>query len=299
MIRPPALKQGDTIGILSTARKIDPTELEPAIALLKEWGFKVQTAPNLFKEEHQFAGTDNERLEDLQGCIDDPEIKAILCARGGYGTIRILDGVNFSSLLKAPKWIAGYSDVTALHNQLSRLGIESLHSTMPINFSTNTTEAVESLRQALIGEALSYTVPTHPFNRIGIGRGKITGGNLSMVYSQAGSPTSLETSGNILFLEDLDEYLYHIDRMMYNLKRNGCFTKPAGVIIGGMSDMNDNTIPFGETAEEIIHRHMSEFEYPVCFGFPAGHLADNRTLIFGRNATLNVSEKEVKLTFDG
>ncbi len=299
MIRPPVLKQGDTIGILSTARKISPVELEPAIALLKEWGFKVQTAPNLFKEEHQFAGTDNERLADLQGFIDNPEIKAILCARGGYGTIRIIDDVNFSSLLKAPKWIAGYSDVTALHNQLSRIGIESLHSTMPINFSTNTTEALESLRQALIGEALSYTAPAHPFNRIGMGRGKITGGNLSMVYSQAGSRTSLETSGNILFLEDLDEYLYHVDRMMYNLKRNGYFTKPSGVIIGGMSDMNDNTIPFGETAEEIIHRHLSEFEYPVCFGFPAGHLADNRTLIFGRNATLNVSEKEVKLTFDG
>ncbi len=299
MIRPPSLVNGDTIGIVSTARKIGPDELEPAISILKQWGFKVRTAPNLFQEHNQFAGTDNQRLQDLQAFVDDPEIKAILCARGGYGTVRIIDDLDIRPLLNSPKWIAGYSDVTVLHNQLSRLGIESLHSTMPINFSTNTTEALESLRKALMGDTLNYTIPAHPFNRLGIASGVVTGGNLSMVYSQAGSLTSLKAFKNLLFLEDLDEYLYHIDRMMYNLKRNGYFTSPAGVIIGGMSDMNDNKVPFGETAEEIIRRHLSAFNYPLCFGFPAGHLADNRTLIFGRNATLNVSEKEVILTFNG
>lgn len=299
MIRPPALMPGDTIGILSTARKISPDELEPAIALLKEWGFKVRSAPNIFKEHNQFAGTDQQRLQDLQGFIDDPEIKAILCARGGYGTVRIIDDVNFEPLLNSPKWIAGYSDVTVLHNRLSQLGIESLHSTMPVNFKTNTAEALDSLHKALSGEAISYHIPSHPYNRNGRANGSITGGNLSMLYSQTGSPTSLKTANNILFIEDLDEYLYHIDRMMYNLKRNGYLTSPAGVIIGGMSDMNDNTIPFGETAEETIQRHLSKFNYPVCFGFPAGHLADNRTLIFSRKATLNVSDKEVTLTFNG
>ncbi len=299
MIKPPPLVTGDTIGILSTARKISPSELQPAIALLQEWGFKVRTAPNLFKEYRQFAGTDNERLSDLQNFINDPDIKAILCVRGGYGTVRIIDKLDFNNLIEQPKWIAGYSDVTVLHNQLSKMGIESLHSTMPINFKSNTQPALESLKKALSGETLHYTIPAHSLNRTGMASGILTGGNLSMLYSQTGSPTALNTKHHLLFLEDLDEYLYHIDRMMYNLKRNGYFAKPAGVIIGGMSDMNDNSIPFGETAEEIIHRHLSEFSYPVCFGFPAGHLEDNRTLIFGRNATFNVTKNEVTLTFDG
>ncbi len=299
MKKPAALANGDIIGIVSTARKISSDELQPAVEIFEEWGFSVKTAPNLFSEDNQFAGTDAQRLEDLQSFINDPEVKAIICARGGYGTVRIIDDINFDALLQYPKWIAGYSDITVLHNKLSALGVESLHSTMPVNFSTNTAEALESLRKALTGEQLSYTIPAHPFNKRGWAKGEVTGGNLSMLYSQTGSPTALSTDGKLLFLEDLDEYLYHIDRMMYNLKRNGYLEKPAGVIIGGMSDMNDNTIPFGETAEEIIKRHLADYNYPVCYRFPAGHLADNNTLIFGRNATLEVTDKEVKLTFDG
>ncbi len=299
MIRPEPLKKGDCIGIVSTARKISPEELQPAIDIIEGWGFKVRTAPHLFEEHHQFAGTDEQRLGDIQGFIDDPEVKAILCARGGYGTVRIIDDINFIPLIENPKWIGGYSDVTVLHNKLTKLGIESLHCSMPVNFEGNTPAALDSLRDALTGKPIQYQIPPHPFNHAGQVKAKLTGGNLSMLYSQTGSDTSMKTEGALIFMEDLDEYLYHIDRMMNNLLRNGYFKNPAGVIIGGMSAMNDNTVPFGETAEEIIHRHLKEFDFPVCYNFPAGHLPDNRTLIFGRAAFLDITEKEVTLTFDG
>lgn len=298
MITPPPLKIGDKVGILSTARKISREELQPAVSLLEKWGFQVVFGEHLFKEHHQFAGTDEERRSDLQAFINDDDIKAILCARGGYGSVRIIDNVDFSPLRKKPKWIGGYSDVTVLHNKLSQMGIESLHCTMPINFRDNTPRALESLRKALFDEKISYTVEGHSFNKKGEASAEITGGNLSMIYSQAGSNTKLETEGKVLFIEDLDEYLYHIDRMMYNLKRNGYLENLAGLIVGGMSDMNDNQIPFGQSAEEIIQEHIHGYSYPVCFGFPAGHLNDNRSLIFGRKATFKV-ENNVKLDFDG
>lgn len=290
MITPPALKAGDTIAIISTARKISREELEPAVQEIEKRGFKVHFGKNLFAEDHQFSGTDAQRTDDLQACLDNPEIKAILCARGGYGTIRIIDNIDFSTFQKAPKWVCGYSDVTVLHNKISSLGIESLHSTMPINFPTNTTEAINSLFDSLEGKSIRHQFSSHPFNRTGKAEGTLTGGNLSMLYSQCGSPTSLDTKGAILFIEDLDEYLYHMDRMMYNLKRNGYFENLAGVIIGGMSDMNDNTIPFGKTAEEIILDHFKGYKFPICFGFPAGHVDDNRTLIMGRKIKLDVSD---------
>ena len=290
MITPPALIPGDTIAIISTARKISREELETAFAEITNRGFKVIFGKNLFEEENQFSGSDTQRAEDLQTCMDNPEVKAILCARGGYGTVRIIDSIDFSRFAKSPKWICGYSDVTVLHNKLSRLGIESLHSTMPINFATNTPEALSSLFDTLSGKSPEYRFDAHPYNKEGVAEGKLIGGNLSMLYSQTGSNTALQTEAAILFIEDLDEYLYHIDRMMYNLRRNGYFEDLAGVIVGGMSDMNDNTVPFGKPAEEIISDHFSEYDFPVCFGFPAGHLADNRTLIAGRKVKLYVSE---------
>ncbi|WP_417612542.1 S66 peptidase family protein [Owenweeksia hongkongensis] len=290
MITPPALKSGDTIAIISTARKISREELEPAVAEITKRGFKVLFGKNLFEEENQFSGSDTHRTVDMQACMDNPEVKAILCARGGYGTVRIIDKVDFSRFANSPKWICGYSDVTVLHNKLCNLGVESLHSTMPVNFTTNTPEALDSLFDALMGKSPEYHFESHPYNRKGVAEGKLIGGNLSMLYSQTGSNTALQTEGAILFIEDLDEYLYHIDRMMYNLKRNGYFENLAGVIVGGMSDMNDNTIPFGKTAEEIIRDHFAEYDFPICFGFPAGHVADNRSLIMGREVKLNVSE---------
>lgn len=290
MITPPALKTGDTIAIISTARKISRKELEPSVAEITKRGFKVLFGKNLFEEENQFSGSDTQRAEDLQTCMNNVEVKAILCARGGYGSIRIIDKIDFSRFTNSPKWICGYSDVTVLHNKLSNLGIESLHSTMPVNFSTNSSEALNSLFDILTGKSLQYHFEAHPYNTEGVAEGKLIGGNLSMLYSQTGSNTALQTEGAILFIEDLDEYLYHIDRMMYNLKRNGYFENLTGVIVGGMSDMNDNTIPFGKTAEEIIQDHFAEYSFPVCFGFPAGHLADNRTLIMGRKVKLDVSK---------
>ena len=289
------LNIGDKIGIISTARKISLEELKPSIKLLEEWGLKVVFGKNLFEEDNQFSGTVTQRSSDLQSMIDDDSIKAILCARGGYGTVQIIDKVDFSHLIKNPKWIIGYSDVTVLHSHLHQLGITSLHATMPINFEKNTPKALESLKSALFGLGNLTEIDHHHFNRFGKVEGEIVGGNLSILYSLLGSDSDINTDGKILFIEDLDEYLYHIDRIMMNLKRNGKLKNLKALIIGGMSDMNDNTIPFGKTAEEIILEYIKEFDFPVCFNFPAGHLDDNRTLVFGKECILEINENGVIL----
>ena len=289
------LNIGDKIGIISTARKISLEELNPSIKLLEEWGLKVVFGKNLFEEDNQFSGTVAQRSSDLESMIDDDSIKAILCARGGYGTVQIIDKVDFSHLIKNPKWIIGYSDVTVLHSHLHQLGITSLHATMPINFEKNTPKALESLKSALFGLGNLTEINHHHFNRFGKVEGEIVGGNLSILYSLLGSGSDINTDGKILFIEDLDEYLYHIDRIMMNLKRNGKLKNLKALIIGGMSDMNDNTIPFGKTAEEIILEYIKEFDFPVCFNFPAGHLDDNRTLVFGKECTLEINENGVIL----
>lgn len=297
MITPSYLKKGDKVGLLSTARKISAKELKPAIKVLTAWGFEVVPGKNLYQEKNQFAGNARQRASDLQEFINAPEIKAIFCARGGYGSVQLLEHVNFFKLIENPTWIIGYSDVTVLHNKLSAMGFESLHASMPINFESNTKESLESLRKALIGEKLTVECSGHSFNRKGESQGRLTGGNLSMLYSQCGSDTALDTKGKILFIEDLDEYLYHIDRMLYNLKRNGYFKQLAGLVVGSMTDMRDNPVPFGETAEEIIKRQVKDYNFPVAFGFPAGHLKDNRALIFGRKANLQVDKHKTTLSF--
>lgn len=297
MITPPSLKPGSRIGLLSTARSTSEAELAPAVKQLEAWGFEPVIARHLFARYNQFAGTDEQRREDLQNFLDDPGIDAILCARGGYGTVRIIDQVDFKGFLDQPKWVAGYSDVTVLLNRINNLGVEALHATMPVNFATNTAGAIESLRKALTGQPLSYKFEGHPFNHPGSAVGEVTGGNLSMLYSQLGSPTAIDTRNKILFLEDLDEYLYHIDRMMYNLRRNDYLKDVSGVLIGGMSDMNDNTVPFGHTAEETIRDHLTGNNYPSAFGFPSGHLSNNNCLIFGRRAELRVDDS-CELIFD-
>ncbi len=290
------LNIGDKIGIISTARKISMEELKPSIKLLEEWGLKVVFGKNLFEEDNQFSGTVTQRSSDLQSMIDDDSIKAILCARGGYGTVQIIDKVDFSHLIKNPKWIIGYSDVTVLHSHLHQLGITSLHATMPINFEKNTPKALESLKSALFGLGNLTEINHHHFNRFGKVEGEIVGGNLSILYSLLGSDSDINTDGKILFIEDLDEYLYHIDRIMMNLKRNGKLKNLKALIIGGMSDMNDNTIPFGKTAEEIILEYIKEFDFPVCFNFPAGHLDDNRCIRLGVKSVLEVNKNGVSLS---
>jgi len=300
MQTPPPLKAGDKIAIISTARKISSEELKAAVDCFYKWGFDVVYGKNLLKEDYQFAGSDKERAEDLQWALDDDNIKAVICARGGYGTVRIIDQIDFSKFNVRPKWIIGYSDITVLHNHIhNNFGIDTLHATMPVNFPAdgNENQAMISLKKALLNDNLAYTIPSYPHNRYGNASGMLIGGNLSIIYSLIGSASDIDTDGKILFIEDVDEYLYHIDRMMMNLKRNGKLAKLSGLIVGGMSEMKDNTVPYGITAEEIISDAVAEYHYPVCFQFPCGHLEDNRALIIGRMAKLKVDDV-VELEFE-
>ena len=297
MISPKYLEQKDTVAIVSTARKISLEEIKPAIELLESWNLNVKIGKTIGLENNQFAGSDEDRIKDFQVMLDDDKVKAIWCARGGYGTVRIIDALNFSNFKKNPKWIIGYSDVTALHNHIHNSGFETLHATMPVDIVKNTPEALKSLKKALFGDNLSYSINSDKLNKLGIAKGKLVGGNLSMLYSLLGSETTINTDGKILFLEDLDEYLYHIDRVMQNLKRNGYFNNLSGLIIGSMSDMNDNTIPFGKTAQEIVLDVCNEYDFPICFNFPAGHIDDNRALILGRVVELKVESKKCSVRF--
>ncbi|HNS17660.1 MAG TPA: LD-carboxypeptidase [Bacteroidales bacterium] len=296
MIGPPCLKKGDRVAIVAPARKVSAEDLDPAIRMLEAWGLSVVTGQRVFGTWNQFSGTDPERAADLQEMLDNSDIRAIFCARGGYGLIRIIDRLDFTRFVKDPKWIVGYSDVTVLHAHIhTNFGIETLHATMPIQFgeTVESYETFTTLRKALFGESLTYSLPCSNLSRKGTARGMLVGGNLSLIYGLAGTKSDLVTDGKILFLEDLDEYLYHIDRMMHNLKRSGKLSRLAGLIIGGMTDMKDNQVPFGKTAEEIIAEAAGEYDYPVCFNFPAGHAPDNRALILGREAVLNVGEEVV------
>jgi muramoyltetrapeptide carboxypeptidase len=297
MIIPSKLTRGDKIGIISTARKISLEELSPAINTLESWGLEVVLAENLFEEDNQFAGAVKQRTTDLQSMINNDKIKAILCARGGYGTVQIIDNIDFTNLKKNPKWIVGYSDVTVLHSHLHNLGVASMHATMPKNFATNTKDALKSLKKSLFREGTIVECDPHPFNKKGRIEAEIVGGNLSILYSLLGSDSDIDTDGKILFMEDLDEYLYHIDRMIMNLKRNGKFENLKALIVGGMSDMNDNDIPFGKTAEQIILEHTKDYDFPICFGFPAGHINDNSAIVFGVKSLLEISAKKVRLTY--
>jgi muramoyltetrapeptide carboxypeptidase len=285
MIKPKYLSKGSTIAIVSTARKLSLKEVKPAINFLENEGFNVILGENLFEDCNQFAGSDNQRAADLQNAMDNPEVDAILCARGGYGTVRIIDKIDFTNFKKNPKWICGYSDVTVLHSHIHNLGIETLHATMPLNFPENgdVNRAMETLVKSLKGESLEYVFKSEMFFKQGEVEAEICGGNLSILYSLMGSSSEIDTEGKILFIEDLDEYLYHIDRMMMNLKRAGKLDKLSALIVGGMNDMNDNKVPFGKSAYEIIWD-------TVCFGFPAGHIEDNFAIKMGAKAVLKISE---------
>jgi len=299
MITPPYLKPGDKLAIVAPARKVTASEMDAAIATFRSWGLQVITGPHLFGESNQYSGTDEERASDLQMMLDDKEIKAVISARGGYGSVRIIDSLNFTTFEQHPKWIVGYSDITVLHSHIhTQFGIETLHAIMPINFAeSGAQEAIESLRKALFGEQLSYTVNSHPLNISGSISGILTGGNLSILYALTGSASDIHTENKILFIEDLDEYLYHIDRMMMGLKRSGKLAGIKGIVAGGLTKMNDNTIPFGKNAEQIVAEYAADAEIPLCFNFPAGHFPDNRALILGREVLLNIDQEGVSLQF--
>jgi muramoyltetrapeptide carboxypeptidase len=293
---PPYLVPGSTIGICAPARKVSPEELAPGISLLESWGFKVKTATNLYAADHQFSGSDAQRTADMQELMDDPAVDAIISARGGYGCMRIIDQLNFNRFAQKPKWIIGFSDLTVFHNHLhQQFQIPSIHATMVFSMGGDrcAPDALENLRKLLTGEEIRYSVANSPFNRNGTAEGILVGGNLSLMYALSGSASDINTRGKILFLEDLDEYLYHIDRMMIHLKRSGKLDGLSGLIVGGMSDMRDNAIPFGKTAEEIISEAVREYTFPVCMNFPAGHIQNNQPLMMGGKVSMVVGEKTV------
>ncbi|MDO6392006.1 LD-carboxypeptidase [Pontibacter sp. BT731] len=295
MITP--LQPGDKIAIIATARLISYEDIAAAIDILQGWGLEVEVGPTVGAQYGVFAGDDALRLQDLQQALDRPDIKAIICARGGYGTTRILDQVDFSHFQKHPKWVVGFSDITSLLCHIHSLGIESVHGIMPLLFPKGTEEALDSLRRVLFGEELSYSAAPHAFNRTGIAEGQLIGGNLALLHNVSGTSSDFSTKGKILFLEDVDEYLYSIDRMMVHLDRAGKLQDLAGLIVGHFSDMKDNAIPFGKDAYEIIAEHSGKYHYPVCYGFPTGHEPDNLALVCGRKARLEVKENEVRLEY--
>lgn len=295
--QPQSLQRGDLVAIVTTARKIDREDIQKAIELLESWGLNAVVGKTIGKADHQFGGTDADRISDFQEAMNNEAIKAIWCARGGYGTVRIIDALDFSKFLTNPKWVVGFSDVTALHSHLHNLGVHTIHGAMPITVESSTPEALVSLKNTLFGNDVKHEVPCESKNKYGKGKGELVGGNLSMLYSLLGSNSAIKTEDKVLFIEDLDEYLYHVDRMMMNLKRNGYFDNLKGLIVGGMTKMNDNTVPFGKTAEEIILDNIKEFDFPVCFNFPAGHLKDNRALELGRTVEFSVDKNSTQLKF--
>lgn len=293
---PPHLTIGDTIGITATARKVLPEEINFAVKRAEEAGFKVLLSDGLFEEKNQFAGTDEQRSSNFNQMLANPQVKAIWCARGGYGSVKILELIDWNLLKKQPKWICGFSDVTAIHSHLSAtLRVASIHSPMPFAFDRQSPDSQNHFMRVLLGEEIELQAPAHALNRPGESQGALVGGNLSVLYSLLGSQSQLNTKNAILFLEDLDEYLYHIDRMMMALKRSGMLSQLKGLIVGGFTDIHDNASPYGMTAEEIIRDTVKDYNYPVCFGFPSGHITGNMAWLHGVDCHLHVEAGSVVL----
>lgn len=295
---PPYLKKGDTVAIVCTARKFFPEDAKPAIELLESWGLKVKLGKTIGLDSCQLGGTDMERAADFQEQLDNDNIKAIWCARGGYGTVRIIDRIDFSKFKKHPKWVMGFSDVTVLHSHINTLNVATLHSIMPFTVPKAPEEVKQTFKNALFGVKNAYVLPSKPYDRKGTAHGELVGGNLSILYSLLGSKSSISTKDKILFIEDLDEYLYHVDRMLYNMKRNDYFKNVKGIIVGSMHDMHDNEIPFGQDEVQIITEIAKGLNIPIAFEFCAGHQKDNRTLVLGAQVSFEVNATEIKLTFE-
>jgi len=292
---PPPLKKGDKIAITCPAKKL-PAPMTDAVKLLQSWGLEVVLGETVDASFHQFAGDDEMRARDMQRFIDDDSIKAIIAARGGYGTVRMIDQVDFSRLAQKPKWLVGFSDITVLHTHLfANYGAQTIHGQMPVNIPDASAHSLETLRKALFGEELAYQYHSHTLNRPGKASGILVGGNLSLLIAVSGSVSDIDYTGKILFIEDVGEYLYSIDRMMRNLKRAGKLKHLAGLVVGGFTDVKDNDIPFGQTVPEIIMDVVKEYDYPVCFEFPAGHIPDNCSLILGKIINLQVTSNHVRL----
>jgi muramoyltetrapeptide carboxypeptidase len=297
---PPYLDRGDTIGIVCPAGYMAFEKAERCIQILQSWGFKVKIGKTLGgNSPNYFSGSDEDRLADFQDMLDDDEVKAILCARGGYGIGRIIENIRFKKFRKHPKWIIGYSDVTVLHAHVyNNYKIASLHAPMAAAFNEGENEFVESIRLALTGTLARYDTKPHHFNKIGEATGELVGGNLALLAHLSGTASDIKTKNRILFIEDIGEYLYNIDRMFYQLKRNGKFDKLAGLIIGGFTDSKDTERPFGKVTDEIIQDVIREFDFPVAFGFPVSHERENYALKIGVSYTLDIGSENVTLLED-
>ena len=296
MIVPPYLKKGDTVGIVCPSGFLPAKKVTDGIQILRSWGYQVRLGKTVGNQYHYFSGTDEERLADLQQMLDDPNIHAILCGRGGYGLSRIIDRISFRRFTKHPKWIIGFSDITVLHAHLyQRVGVASLHAPMLAAFSKKDLSSVFTLQKALAGKQQNHTCSPHAFNRVGTVSGPLIGGNLSLIAHLVGSRSALQTKGAILFLEDIGEYIYNIDRMLIQLKRNGIFNQLGGLVVGGFTDCKDTEIPFGSSAFEVIQHQIKEFDFPVCFDFPVSHDTANVALKHGMPYQLSITNKKVLL----
>lgn len=296
-IQPSHLKKGDKIAIVCPANKLKKS-IAPAIALLESWGLQVIQGKSIHADHFQFAGNDELRAADLQTFLDDTDIKAIIAARGGYGGIRIIDQLDFTAFNKTPKWIVGFSDTTALLSHVQAVfHIQSIHGQMPASFEAGTPLSLETLRKALFGEEFDYNYTSTAINRSGQAEGILIGGNLSLLVAMQGSVSEMDYTDKILFLEDVGEHEYAIDRMLRMLKRSGKLALLKGLIIGAFNEIEPQEIPFGQTPEELIMDIVREYDYPVCFNFPVGHIADNNAMIVGRTAIMNIDNTEVTLSY--
>lgn len=296
---PPRLKKGDRVGIIAPARKISQAQLAPAIEVLKGWGLEPVLAGNIFSTNHSYlAGTDRERAKDFQDMIDNPAISAIFSARGGYGSTRIIEDVDFSPLEKKPKWIIGFSDVTAFHLRLLRIGLASIHGTMPIFFGREESgPSVESIRSILFSGECTLETSGNDHNRLGTAAAEVIGGNLSLIVDALNTPSEPDTRGRILVLEEVDEYFYKLDRMFTQLRRAGKLKNLAGLVIGHMTDMKNSDLDFGESIEQIVSHAVRDYDYPLAFDFPTGHEEPNHAWIHGGTATLNVTVNQTSLLY--
>ncbi len=302
LIQPKYLKTGDSIAILAPAGVLIQREeiINQAKELVESWGLNVIIGDHVFNQDNHFSGTDEERTSDFQKALDNPSIKAIWCARGGYGSGRILDKLDYTNFRVSPKWIIGYSDITAFHSHVHNLGIQTIHAMMGTSLSFNPEEtelSIETFRKALFGEELSYNINSSEFNRKGEAEGILVGGNLSILQNMLGSVSQLNTDGKILFIEEIGEYKYHIDRMLQGLKRAGYFNNCKGLIIGDISNIKKNTTPWGSSIEQLILDVVKEFDFPVLFNFPAGHETDNRALLFGKIIKMNIDPNNSEIIF--
>lgn len=303
LITPPYLKAGDTVAIVAPSGILINREDEIAHAkkLLKSWGLHAIVGEHVYKQDNHFAGTDAERCEDFQNALDNPTVSAIWCARGGYGTVRILDNLDYTKFKENPKWLIGYSDITALHNQFHNEGYESIHGILCVSLPEDASKietSITSFKKALFGEPLNYTLEGSKLNKVGRVSGQLIGGNLTLLHTMLGSNTSIDTTGKILFIEDIGEYKYHIDRMLQTLKRAGYFDNCSGVLVGDFTKMKkNNTALWGSSVEQLIVDALAEYDFPIAFNMPAGHEDDNRAMILGREIQMIVEKEKAEINF--